>query len=176
MTGPVVRLANVDKRFAGVAGRAAALEAVSAEVPEAAVTGLIGPDGAGKTTLMRLVAGLSLPDAGTVRVFGRPAEALGAADRRALGYLPQGTGLYTDLTVLENLRLHADLRGLGRGDRARRIDELLGRLDLAPFRARLAGSLSGGMAQKLALACALVAPPRLLLLDEPSTGVDPVSR
>lgn len=147
MTAPLVEIDGVHKRFAGDGTARPAPGSVSATVPEAAVTGLIGPDGAGKTMLMRLVAGLAVPDSGTVRVFGRPAAALGPADRVDLGYLPQGTGLYADLTVDENLRLHADLRGVAPDGRARRIADILGRLDFAPFRARPAGKLSGGMAQ-----------------------------
>ncbi|MBX9606503.1 MAG: ATP-binding cassette domain-containing protein [Gammaproteobacteria bacterium] len=140
------------------------------------VTGLIGPDGAGKTTLMRLAAGLLVPDAGEVRVLGRDATAESLAVQAELGYMPQRFGLYEDLTVAENLELYADLQGVPRATRAARYAELMRMTGLAPFTRRLAGRLSGGMKQKLGLACTLVRPPRLLLLDEPTVGVDPVSR
>ncbi|MGM0585115.1 MAG: ATP-binding cassette domain-containing protein [Pseudomonadota bacterium] len=178
MTGPaaLVEIEGVSRAFTRDGRAVPALREVSARVPEGSLTGLIGADGAGKTSLMRLIAGLLRPDSGQLRVFGAPPLALDADRRRAIGYLPQGAGLYSDLSVAENLRLHADLRGLAGPRREARMGELLERLDLAPFRARPAGKLSGGMAQKLGLACALVVPPRLLLLDEPTTGVDPLSR
>src|SRR6185437_8599883 len=137
------------------------------------MTGLVGPDGAGKTTLIRILAGLIDPDQGKVEVLGRAAT---QADRSRIGYMPQRFGLYEDLTVMENLRLYADLRGLPVGERATSFARLLEFTDLKHFTTRLAGKLSGGMKQKLGLACALVRAPTLLLLDEPGVGVDPVSR
>jgi ABC-2 type transport system ATP-binding protein len=153
-----------------------ALDGVSLRVRPGAVTGLIGPDGAGKTTFMRLAAGLLVPDAGRVTVLNLDATRDSLEVQAALCYLPQRFGLYEDLTVQENLELYADLQGVPREARAARYAELMHMTGLAPFTARLAGRLSGGMKQKLGLACTLVREPRLLLLDEPTVGVDPVSR
>ena len=143
---------------------------------EGRITGLVGPDGAGKTTLMRLMAGLYRPTSGRIQVDGR--DPLKDADvlRRSVGYMPQKFGLYEDLTVEENLALYADLRELTGSRQSAQIHHLLQFTDLAPFTDRLAGRLSGGMKQKLGLACALLGTPRLLLLDEPGVGVDPISR
>jgi ABC-2 type transport system ATP-binding protein len=153
-----------------------ALDRVSLRVRPGAVTGLIGPDGAGKTTFMRLAAGLLLPDAGRIRALGLDATREALQVQAALGYMPQRFGLYEDLTVQENLDLYADLQGVPVPSRAARYAELMHMTGLAPFTGRLAGRLSGGMKQKLGLACTLVRAPRLLLLDEPTVGVDPVSR
>jgi len=161
----------VSKRFA--AGGTAALDAVSVEIVAGRMTGLVGPDGAGKTTLIRLLTGLLVPDSGTVEVLGAPAL---RANRETLGYMPQRFGLYEDLSVIENLSLYADLRGLPAEERDASFTRLLQFTDLERFRTRLAGNLSGGMKQKLGLACALVKTPKLLLLDEPGVGVDPISR
>jgi len=161
----------VSKRFA--AGGTAALDAVSVEIVAGRMTGLVGPDGAGKTTLIRLLTGLLVPDSGTVEVLGAPAA---RANRETLGYMPQRFGLYEDLSVIENLSLYADLRGLPAEERDASFTRLLQFTDLERFRTRLAGNLSGGMKQKLGLACALVKTPKLLLLDEPGVGVDPISR
>ncbi len=150
-----------------------ALDGVRLSILAGKMTGLVGPDGAGKTTLIRILAGLIDPDGGTVEVLGRPAT---DTDRSRIGYMPQRFGLYEDLTVMENLRLYADLRGLPENERAASFDRLLSFTDLKRFTTRLAGKLSGGMKQKLGLACALVRTPALLLLDEPGVGVDPVSR
>lgn len=140
------------------------------------IFGLVGPDGAGKTTSLRMIAGLLAPDSGEVRIAGidvrqRPREA-----KPLLAYMSQRFGLYPDLTVAENLRFYADLYGVGRRERSRRLDELLAFSRLGPFSRRKAGDLSGGMKQKLQLACALIHRPRVLLLDEPTNGVDPLSR
>lgn len=164
-------LEGVTRRFAK--GGAPALDNVSMAIRAGLMTGLVGPDGAGKTTLIRLLAGLLDPTAGRVTVLGKPAT---GGDRARIGYMPQRFGLYEDLSVIENLTLYADLRGLPRGQRGERFAELLRFTDLGPFQTRLAGRLSGGMKQKLGLACALVETPELLLLDEPGVGVDPVSR
>ncbi len=173
---PVLRLEGIVKSFGKAPRRVLALEGISAHIRAGTVTGLIGPDGAGKTTLMRVIAGLMLPDAGSVTVLGRdlPGESLAA--QAELGYMPQRFGLYEDLTVRENLDLYADLQGLEAAARPARYAELMTMAGMAPFGERLAGHLSGGMKQKLGLACTLVRAPRLLLLDEPSVGVDPVSR
>jgi ABC-2 type transport system ATP-binding protein len=140
------------------------------------ILGLVGPDGAGKTTLIRLLAGLMEPTCGSVEVLGRSARAEGGTTQAETGYMPQRFGLYEDLSVLDNLNLYANLRALDPDTRAQRFAQLLKFTDLAPFTARLAGQLSGGMKQKLGLACALLGRPRLLLLDEPGVGVDPLSR
>jgi len=153
-----------------------ALESVSAVLRSGRITGLVGPDGAGKTTLIRLIAGLLAPTSGAVSIdHGDPIR---DADklRRVIGYMPQKFGLYEDLSVIENLEFHADLRDLTGEERVDTFKRLLEFTDLARFTARLAGKLSGGMKQKLGLACALLGRPRLLLLDEPSVGVDPISR
>ena len=153
-----------------------ALDAVSATAAPGRVVGLIGPDGAGKTTLMRLIAGLLRADSGTIRVFGADVAADPLKVQGMIAYMPQRFGLYEDLSVQENLDLYADLQGVAPQARAARYGELLHMTGLAAFTARLAGKLSGGMKQKLGLACTLIQPPRLLLLDEPTVGVDPVSR
>jgi ABC-type multidrug transport system ATPase subunit len=171
---PLVELDAVTKRFSG--GVAAAVAGVSARVFGGQVTGLVGPDGAGKTTLMRLIAGLLLPTGGAVRACGFDTRAQLAALRSVVSYMPQRFGLYEDLTVAENLALYADLRGVVGDERAEAFRRLLDFTALGPFTGRLAGKLSGGMKQKLGLACALVRAPQLLLLDEPSVGVDPISR
>jgi ABC-2 type transport system ATP-binding protein len=153
-----------------------ALHDVSFSVRHGVVTGLVGPDAAGKTTLMRLAAGLLVPDSGTISVLGRDATTESLAVQGSIGYMPQRFGLYEDLTVQENLDLYADLQGVPEAARAERYRELMHMAGLAPFAKRLAGQLSGGMKQKLGLACALVRQPQLLLLDEPTVGVDPLSR
>jgi drug efflux transport system ATP-binding protein len=150
-----------------------ALDGVSITIAAGKMTGLVGPDGAGKTTLIRILAGLIDPDSGQVEVSGRAAT---QADRSRIGYMPQRFGLYEDLTVMENLRLYADLRGLPAEERTGSFERLLQFTDLERFTKRLAGKLSGGMKQKLGLACAMIRTPALLLLDEPGVGVDPVSR
>ena len=172
MSDAIVRIEGVSRRF----GDDTALDDVTAEIAHARITGLVGPDGAGKTTLLRLVAGLLRPDRGRLEVMGR--DTLRAADaiHRRLGYMPQQFGLYEDLTVQENLDLYAELRDLAPAERADTFERLLDFTDLGAFTGRLAGRLSGGMKQKLGLACALIARPDLLLLDEPSVGVDPMSR
>jgi len=172
----VLTLEKIGKTFR-VGGRTVrALKDVSLRVQAGTVTGLVGPDGAGKTTLMRLVCGLLLPDEGKLRVLGLDVLREPLKVQEALRYMPQRFGLYEDLTVQENLDLYADLQGVAPSDRQGHYGELMLMTGLGPFSGRLAGALSGGMKQKLGLACTLVAPPRLLLLDEPTVGVDPVSR
>tara|TARA_A100001391_G_scaffold130111_5_gene89437 strand:- start:415 stop:2145 length:1731 start_codon:yes stop_codon:yes gene_type:complete len=169
--GDAVAIATgVVKRFAGLA--APALDGVSMTIRTGGVTGLVGPDGAGKTTLIRILAGLMAADEGEITVLGQaPGE-----DLADLGYMPQRFGLYEDLSVEQNLTLYADMRALPDDERAETFARLLEFTDLARFRERMAGKLSGGMKQKLGLACALVKRPRVLLLDEPGVGVDPISR
>ncbi|MBX4937823.1 ATP-binding cassette domain-containing protein [Rhizobium binae] len=170
---PLVRIDAVTKRFGDAPP---ALDTVSGMIAGGAITGLVGPDGAGKTTLIRLMTGLMLPDTGTAEVLGFDTRKNAAGIQAAIGYMPQRFGLYEDLSVQENLDLYADLRGLPKSERAGAFDELLTFTDLKRFTGRLAGKLSGGMKQKLGLACALMKKPRLLLLDEPGVGVDPISR
>jgi len=162
-----------DKMTRGYAGITAAHE-VSFEVRRGEMFGLIGPDGAGKTTTLRVALGLLRPDSGSVRTCGLDPIRQSDALAQRIGYLSQRFSLYGDLTVDENIAFFAEVHGV-RGWRARR-DELLELLRMTPFRDRLADRLSGGMKQKLALACTLVHTPELLVLDEPTTGVDPVSR
>jgi ABC-2 type transport system ATP-binding protein len=171
-----LEMSGVAKRFRSAGREVDALQGVSLRARRGVVTGLIGPDGAGKTTLMRLVAGLLGPDAGTIRVLGMDPTRDALHVQAALSYMPQRFGLYEDLSVQENLDLYADLHGVAKQARPARYRELMQMTGLAPFRSRLAGRLSGGMKQKLGLACTLVRAPELLLLDEPTVGVDPISR
>ncbi len=140
------------------------------------LSALVGPDGAGKTTLLRLIAGLMKADGGQLRVLGLDVGAEPQAVQDRISYMPQKFGLYEDLTIQENLDLYADLHGVEPGQRKERFARLLEMTDLSRFTGRLAGQLSGGMKQKLGLACTLVRSPDLLLLDEPTVGVDPLSR
>jgi ABC-2 type transport system ATP-binding protein len=174
MKQPLAIVENLTKRFAPEGPPA--LDALSFTVSAGQVTGAVGPDGAGKTTLMRLLAGLLKPSEGSATVCGYDTieDALGL--HHAIGYMPQRFGLYEDLSVLENLTLYADLRGVTGQARIESFERLLTFTDLKRFTGRLAGRLSGGMKQKLGLACAMLRSPRLLLLDEPSVGVDPISR
>jgi ABC-2 type transport system ATP-binding protein len=153
-----------------------ALDDVSLEAGHGTLTALVGPDGAGKTTLIRLTAGLIAPDAGRLAVLGIDVAAHPQQVQDRIGYMPQKFGLYEDLSVQENLDLYADLHGVTQDERRERYPRLMAMTALGPFRSRLAGQLSGGMKQKLGLACALVCSPALLLLDEPTVGVDPLSR
>ncbi|TWU35222.1 putative ABC transporter ATP-binding protein YbhF [Novipirellula aureliae] len=171
-----LHLDRVIKRFHAGKRTVLALDDVSLHIATGKITGLIGPDGAGKTTLMRLAAGLLKADSGTVDVLGLDATRQALQVQATVGYMPQRFGLYEDLTVQENLDLYSDLQGVPVRARAARYDELMRMTGLEPFTKRLAGKLSGGMKQKLGLACTLIHPPRLLLLDEPTVGVDPVSR
>jgi ABC-2 type transport system ATP-binding protein len=165
-----LRFDAVTKRY----GTLRALDALSFPVRRGEMFGLIGPDGAGKTTAIRLACGLLRPDSGSVRVLGHDPVAEHAAITGAVGYLSQRFSLYGDLTIDENIAFFAEIHGLS-AYRAER-DRLLAMTQLTPFRKRRADRLSGGMKQKLALACTLIHEPDVLLLDEPTTGVDPVSR
>jgi ABC-2 type transport system ATP-binding protein len=169
-----IRVEGLGMTFAGAT--APALVAVSFTARAGAITGLVGPDGAGKTTVIRIAAGLLQADRGSVAVLGLdPVRDLHEV-RQRIGYMPQKFGLYEDLTVQENLNLYADLQGVPKALRRERFDRLMTMTGLQPFQSRLAGKLSGGMKQKLGLACALIKEPDFLLLDEPTVGVDPVSR
>ena len=162
--------------FSYGAGGPPALDRLSATVRTGRITGLVGPDGAGTSPLIRLLTGLLLPTAGTITVFGLDSRRHAPAIQQLVGYMPQKFGLYEELSVQQNLTLYADLQGVAPAERPELYARLLAFTGLEPFRQRLAGRLSGGMKQKLGLACALIRKPRLLLLDEPSVGVDPVSR
>jgi ABC-2 type transport system ATP-binding protein len=157
-------------------GAFTAVDGLTFRVAEGEVFGLVGPDGAGKTTTMRLLTSIMDPSQGDAWVLGyhtvRDAEAI----KEQIGYMSQRFGLYPDLTVMENLDFYADIYEVPRKGRQERVDRLLAFSNLTPFKKRLAGNLSGGMKQKLGLACALVHTPRILFLDEPTNGVDPVSR
>jgi ABC-2 type transport system ATP-binding protein len=174
MTDALVTIDAMTKRF-GSTGPAA-IDGLTTSISAAQVTGLVGPDGAGKTTLMRLMAGLLMPSEGRITVHGFDTVMQASAIHDTIGYMPQRFGLYEDLSVIENLELYADLRGVVGKAREETFKKLLAFTDLARFTDRLAGALSGGMKQKLGLACAMLRSPQLLLLDEPSVGVDPISR
>jgi ABC-2 type transport system ATP-binding protein len=170
MTAAAIRFDRVTRRY----GAVTAVDAISFDVQPGEMFGLIGPDGAGKTTTIRLAGGLLRPDGGSIRIFGRDPIAEHRAITADVGYLSQRFSLYGDLTIDENIAFFAEIHGVRAYREAR--DRLLQMTQLTAFRDRRADRLSGGMKQKLALACTLVHEPRLLLLDEPTTGVDPVSR
>ena len=168
---------NAAIEFSGVVkkyGTTTALDAVTLDVRRGEMFGLIGSDGAGKTTTIRLMCGLLRADAGSIRVLGHDPVRQHRALTERVGYLSQRFSLYGDLTIDENVAFFAEIHGVTGYQRRR--DQLLDMTQLTPFRGRLADKLSGGMKQKLALACTLVHEPELILLDEPTTGVDPVSR
>ena len=169
-----VRIRGLSKAFPHSSDKV--LDGIEATVYSGEITGVVGPDGSGKTTLLRLIAGLLTPTSGAIEAFGFDATKESARVRELLGYMPQKFGLYEDLTVLENLTLYAKLRNLPRALRRSRFEELLEFTGLSQFQKRLARRLSGGMKQKLGLACAMITMPRLLVLDEPGVGVDPLSR
>lgn len=162
-----VEIKNLIKTF----GSSTAINDLSLNIEKGKITGLIGADGAGKTTLIRLIIGLMLPDSGEICTLGLNPSTQKAELNLKIGYMPQKFGLYEDLTVIENLRLYADLKNVPYD-----FDKLLEFTSLKPFQDRLAGALSGGMKQKLGLACTLLGSPEFLVLDEPSVGVDPISR
>ena len=172
----VLTFNGVSKSFFQGNSAITALQDINLAVKRGKVTGLIGPDAAGKTTLMRLSTGLLQPDRGHIHALGFDTVNESLKVQACIGYMPQRFGLYEDLSVQENLNLYADLQGIAVADRAPRYRELLHMTGLTSFTDRLAGRLSGGMKQKLGLACTLVQSPELLLLDEPTVGVDPVSR
>jgi ABC-2 type transport system ATP-binding protein len=174
---PVLYGRDIHKAFRRDTGETiVALDGVSLEVRHGTLTALVGPDGAGKTTLIRVAAGLMTADAGELQVLGVAVAADPQQVQARIGYMPQRFGLYEDLSVQENLDLYADLHGVTAEERRVRYPRLMAMTGLAPFTRRLAGRLSGGMKQKLGLACTLVRAPELLLLDEPTVGVDPLSR
>jgi len=172
MTEYFVQATNLKRYFGGTR----AVDGVDLQIPAAEIYGLVGSDGAGKTTTMRLLVGALLPDAGEITVCGFNVLKQTEQARSTIGYLSQRFSMYEDLTVLENIRFFAEVRGLSSNEWLPRSMEILEFVGLDKFKDRRAGQLSGGMKQKLGLASALVTRPRLLLLDEPTTGVDPVTR
>ena len=169
---PIITTHNLTRRFDSLT----AVDALNLEVSRGEIFGLVGPDGAGKTTTLRLLCGLMEPTSGSAQVVGYDASRQSEQIKDHIGYMAQCFGLYVDLTVEENMRFYADLYGLDTKELAPLMTSLLEMTRMAPFRGRQAGKLSGGMKQKLALMCALLHRPEILLLDEPTTGVDPVSR
>jgi len=159
-----------------VFGKNTAVDTLTLDVEKGELFGLVGPDGAGKTTIMRLLTAIMEPTAGDAWVAGHSIKKEGERIKEKIGYMSQRFGLYEDLTVIENIHFYADLYEVPGKERPARIERLLGFSNLAPFRNRLAGKLSGGMKQKLGLACTLIHTPEILFLDEPTNGVDPVSR
>lgn len=153
-----------------------AVDHLTLAVEEGEIFGLVGPDGAGKTTIMRLLTAILEPTSGDAWVAGRHIVREAEPIKDVIGYMSQRFGLYADLTVMENIHFYADIYGMPRRGRAEKIDRLLAFGNLTPFKKRLAENLSGGMKQKLGLACALIHTPKVLFLDEPTNGVDPVSR
>lgn len=167
-----VATSDLTKRFPGVL----AVDRLRFEVHPSEIFGLVGPDGAGKTTTVRMLAGVLTPDSGSATVAGFDIVRDPEAAKAHISYMPQRFGLYEDLTVEENIRFYADIFGVPRADREQRSRQLLDAAGMEQFTTRLAGKLSGGMKQKLGLVCALIHRPRVILLDEPTNGVDPVSR
>lgn len=174
MTEPFVEIDSLSKIFSPK--QPPALKNINAVFPRGEMIGLAGPDGAGKTTLIRLIAGLLLPTTGKIAVGGYSTIDEAESIHHITGYMPQKFGLYEDLTVIQNLRLYADLQNVSIEERSKVFEKLLEFTGLSSFTTRLAKALSGGMKQKLGLACALLRKPALLLLDEPTVGVDPLSR
>lgn len=172
MTDTIVEVGGLSKRFGGVP----AVDRLSFAAQRGEILGLVGPDGAGKTTTLRVLAGILVADAGAVRVAGSDVVRDPEAGKSRVSYMPQQFGLYDDLTVDENIRFYAALFEVDARAREARAARLLAACGMTPFRRRLAGLLSGGMKRKLGLVCALIHTPDVLLLDEPTTGVDPVSR
>ena len=168
----VIRAASLTKSFDAIV----AVDGLTLAIPEGELFGLVGPDGAGKTTTLRLLTSVMEPTSGEAWVAGHHTVKEAEAIKEKIGYMSQRFGLYPDLTVMENIDFYADIYGVPDRERGERIERLLAFSKLAPFKKRLAGHLSGGMRQKLGLTCALVHTPKVLFLDEPTNGVDPVSR
>ena len=171
-TQSAIAVRGLEKRFNG----RAAVQGLNLEVRAGEIFGLVGPDGAGKTTTLRMLAGILPADAGEMELAGVDVARHPERAKKFLSYMPQRFGLYEDLTVDENIHFYAELFGVRAAERAVREDQLLKAAGMQEFRKRRAGQLSGGMKQKLGLVCALIHHPRVVLLDEPTTGVDPVSR
>lgn len=171
-TSPIIEVHRVTKQF----GNLIAVSETSFDICRGQTVGLVGSDGAGKTTLLRMIATMTPPTSGSIRVDDFDVARQKDAVKERIGYMPQRFGLYQDLTVAENLDFFMDIFGIRGLERTRRQERYLGFSNLLPFLDRKAGDLSGGMKQKLGLACVLVHQPRILILDEPTNGVDPVSR
>ncbi len=171
-TLPAIKTVNLTKAFGGNV----AVNNLNLGIAKGELYGLVGPDGAGKTTTMRLLTAIMEPASGEAWVAGHSILTEGERIKEKIGYMSQRFGLYEDLTVMENIVFYADLYEVPVQERPARIERLLGFSNLTPFKDRLAGNLSGGMKQKLGLACALIHTPEVLFLDEPTNGVDPVSR
>lgn len=168
----VIKTVNLTRKFDALT----AVSELNLEIKEGEIFGLVGPDGAGKTTTMRLLTGILDPTSGEGWVYGKHIKKDAETLKDNIAYMSQRFGLYEDLTVLENVNFYADIFCVSGSERAAKIDKLIGFSGLTPFKNRLAGKLSGGMKQKLGLACALIHTPKVLFLDEPTNGVDPVSR
>ena len=169
---PILESQSLTKRF----GTLTAVDALSFDVTPGELFGIVGPDGAGKTTLLRMLAGIMRPTSGDAIVDGVSVVKRPETMKHVIAYMPQRFGLYADLTVQENLEFYADLYLVPKRSRAQTLERLFHFSNLGAFRDRLAGNLSGGMKQKLGLSCALIHEPKILLLDEPTFGVDPISR
>jgi ABC-2 type transport system ATP-binding protein len=167
-----IKTSNLTRRF----GDVVAVDRLNLEIEEGEIFGLVGPDGAGKTTTMRLLTGILEPNRGEALVYNKDTVKEAEPLKEYIAYMSQRFGLYEELTVIENINFYADIYGVSKNNRQEQIDKLLGFSGLLPFKQRLAGKLSGGMKQKLGLACALIHTPKVLFLDEPTNGVDPVSR
>ena len=168
----VIKTSNLTRKFDSVT----AIDGITLEIEQGEIFGLVGPDGAGKTTMMRLLTGILEPTAGEGWVYGKDIVKQSEELKEHTAYMSQRFGLYEDLTVIENISFYADIYDVPSQDRTDKIEKLLHFSGLAQFKKRLAKNLSGGMKQKLGLACALVHTPKVLFLDEPTNGVDPVSR
>jgi ABC-2 type transport system ATP-binding protein len=169
---PIIQLKDVSKHF----GSIEAVNHVSFQVAGGSILGLVGSDGAGKSTLLRMIAAMVKPSSGKIQIHGLDVASQKTMVKPLIGYMPQRFGLYLDLTVGENIDFFMDIFGVFGEDRRKRRERYLGFSNLLPFIDRFAGALSGGMKQKLGLACVLVHEPKVLILDEPTNGVDPVSR
>lgn len=172
MNETVIKTLNLTKKF----GSAVVVNNLNLEIKKGELYGLVGPDGGGKSTVLRMLAAIMDPDSGEAWVAGHSVLSKGEMIKEKIGYMSQKFGLYEDLTVMENITFYADLYEVPKKERPERTERLLGFSNLTPFKDRLAGKLSGGMKQKLGLACALIHTPEVLFLDEPTNGVDPVSR
>ena len=167
-----LRIESLTKSF----GNLTAVDRLTLSISEGEIFGLVGPDGAGKTTTMRLLASIMEPTSGNAWVMGNHVMEHAEAVKEHIGYMSQRFGLYSDLTVMENINFYADIYSVPVKERKEKVERLLSFSNLSPFKKRLAGNLSGGMKQKLGLVCALIHTPKILFLDEPTNGVDPVSR
>ncbi len=168
----MIKAERLTKKF----GETSAVSEIDLDIGEGEIFGLVGPDGAGKTTTIRLLTAILEPTSGDAWIAGGSIKTDPEGIKKNIAYMPQRFGLYDDLNVIENINFYADIYSVPKRGRASRVDELLSFSGLLPFKARLARNLSGGMKQKLGLACALIHTPKVLFLDEPTNGVDPVSR